>query len=146
MPFKVIIAGSRNLNDINLVWRACNHILSDIKDLEIVSGGATGADELGETYAIQNKIPVKRFPANWSKYGKSAGYRRNEQMAKYSDMSIVFWDKFSRGSKHMIDLSKTYGLPTHVIYFGDHVGYEITNVKDIEVIDPISVSDELDKD
>lgn len=56
---------------------------------EIVSGGCTGADSFGEEMAELRKIPVKRFPADWSGYGPSAGPRRNRQMAEYADAIIL---------------------------------------------------------
>jgi hypothetical protein len=69
---------------------------------EIVCGEARGADSLGRRWAIENNIPVASFPADWNKYGCSAGIRRNEWMGSYADYVIAFWDGESRGTKHMI--------------------------------------------
>jgi glycerophosphoryl diester phosphodiesterase len=55
------------------------------------------------------------FPAEWDKYGKSAGYRRNEQMAQYAEVLVAFWDYNSPGTRHMINLAKQYNLEVHVI-------------------------------
>ena len=87
------------------------------KDIEIVSGTAMGADRLGERYAKENGYKLKRFPAEWDKYGKSAGYRRNAEMAKYADACVVFWDGVSRGTKHMIDLANREGLVLKIVRF-----------------------------
>lgn len=114
---KVIIAGSRDFNDYKLLKEKCDLILSDYNDIEIVSGLARGADKLGERYARENKYLIKPFPADWNKYGISAGYIRNEEMAKYGDFLIAFWDTKSSGTKHMIDLAKQYGLKRMVIIF-----------------------------
>ena len=73
---------------------------------EIVSGAARGADILGERYGIEHNIPIKRFPADWGKYGKGAGFIRNEQMGNYADYLIAFWDGKSRGTFHMIEYMK----------------------------------------
>ena len=47
--------------------------------------------------------------ANWyDKYGRlnrSAGYRRNVDMANYADMVLAIWDHQSKGTKHMIDIA-----------------------------------------
>ena len=101
---KVIIAGSRNITDYNSVKLAI--IKSGFVIDEIVSGGAKGVDALGEKFAYENCISLKIFPANWDKYGKSAGYIRNQQMAKYADALIAIWDGKSMGTKHMIELAK----------------------------------------
>ena len=68
-------------------------------------------------YANERGYPIKQFPADWNKYGKSAGYKRNEEMAKYADALIAFWDGKSKGTKHMIDLAKRYGLKVKVVIF-----------------------------
>lgn len=114
---RVIIAGGRNFNDYILLSQKCDKAFSLLNKVEIVSGTANGADKLGERYANEKGHPIKRFPANWDKYGKSAGYRRNEDMAKYADALIAFWDGESRGTKHMIDLAKIHHLKVKVIIF-----------------------------
>lgn len=114
--FKVIIAGSRNFNDYDLVRSAADELLSDfVPNIEIVSGGARGADRLGECYANEKGYKVTIFPANWDLYGKSAGYRRNVEMGNYADALIAFWDGLSKGTKHMIDIAKDLGLKIAVI-------------------------------
>ena len=108
--FKVIIAGSRTFSSLPALIKYCDHILSNQDNIEIVSGGAKGADKLGEEYAKLRGYSLKIFPANWNKYGKSAGYKRNVQMADYADALIAIWDGQSKGTGHMIDLSRTKGL------------------------------------
>lgn len=109
---KVIIAGSRDITDYNLVKLAI--IKSQFVIDEIVSGGAKGVDALGEKFAYENWISLKVFPANWDKYGKSAGYIRNEQMAKYADALVAIWDGKSPGTKHMIELAKKHNLKIYL--------------------------------
>ena len=58
-----------------------------------------------------------RFPADWDKYGKAAGYKRNGEMARNADALIAFWDGKSRGTKHMIDLAKKYDLQARVVMY-----------------------------
>jgi hypothetical protein len=114
---KVIIAGGRNFNDYEKLCQFCDKALSKQTEVEIVSGTANGADKLGEKYANDNGHPIKQFPADWDKYGKSAGYKRNAQMADYADALIAFWDGKSRGTKHMIDLANRANLKVKVSYF-----------------------------
>lgn len=92
-------------------------------NVTIVSGTANGADKLGERFAREFSLNLKRFPANWDKYGKSAGYKRNAQMAKYASDSlskkvlIAFWDGKSSGTKHMINLAKERNLEVHIVRY-----------------------------
>lgn len=86
---------------------------------EIVSGGAKGADRLGEIWAKAKGIPLKIFYADWTKYGRRAGPIRNAEMGDYADALIVFWDGKSRGTKNMIDYAKKKNL-TITVYRYDN--------------------------
>lgn len=98
----IIIAGSRTFTDYKLLEEVLNKYITP--DDTIISGVAKGADMLGIIYSYRHNIKVKRFPANWNLYGKSAGYKRNVEMADNADMLIIFWNGISRGTKHMIDI------------------------------------------
>lgn len=116
--FKLIIAGGRDFNDYDLLKSKLDRLLQNKTDVEIVSGKARGADSLGERYAREMGYPIKEFPANWNKYGKSAGYIRNKEMAEYADGCVCFWDGDSKGTKHMIDLAEEKNISLRVIYYG----------------------------
>lgn len=109
---KTIIAGSRSCDcmaELELAIRTCGFEIT-----EVVSGTARGADLLGEKWARNNGIPIKRFPADWDKHGKSAGYRRNEEMAQYADSLVALWDGESRGTAHMVKIARKAGLSVHL--------------------------------
>ena len=124
---RIIIAGSRDFNDYELLKKSAIEIITKktiLPDLtRIVSGCARGADTLGERFAKEFGLEVKKFPADWNGLGKRAGYVRNAEMAKFAveddndGMLIAFWDGQSRGTKHMIDLATRYGLEVHVVSF-----------------------------
>ncbi|GAA4879349.1 hypothetical protein GCM10023310_69380 [Paenibacillus vulneris] len=115
--FKVIVAGSRSFNDYELLKEKLDALLMNKTDIIIVSGAARGADKLGERYAHEKGYSVSSHPADWDQYGKSAGYIRNEEMAKESDALVAFWDGISRGTKHMIDLANKHGLMVRVVRY-----------------------------
>ena len=120
--FRIIIAGGRNFNDYSLLKEKVNNIISDKRkthQIYIVSGKARGADSLGEKYANENGLNIMEFPADWDKHGRSAGYKRNVEMAENADALIAFWDGESRGTKHMIDIAKEKNLLTRIIRYND---------------------------
>lgn len=80
----------------------------------IISGCARGADRLGELVAEVFDIPCERYPADWKRYGKGAGYIRNKEMAKNADALIALWDGESKGTQHMIKIAKEYNLKVWV--------------------------------
>lgn len=103
---RTIIAGSRDFDSYHEMVRLLpRHEIS-----VVISGKARGADRLGERWAISNGVPVEGYPAQWDLYGKSAGYRRNEEMARNAEQLIAFWDGKSRGTKHMIDIALRHNL------------------------------------
>ena len=113
---RTIIAGSRkcdNMKEVEFAIKTCNFIITTV-----ISGNAKGVDRLGEIWAIKNKIPLKRFPADWNKYHKSAGYIRNEEMANNADALIAVWDGYSKGTEHMINIAKQKNLKIYVHYIG----------------------------
>jgi hypothetical protein len=109
---KVIIAGSRGITDIRVVeeaMRLCGFVVT-----EVVSGTASGVDRLGEQWAQKRNIPIKRFPADWAKHKRAAGFIRNKIMVEYVKETkgavVAIWDGQSRGTSHTIDLAKEAGL------------------------------------
>ena len=109
---KVIIAGGRDIHDYELLLYAIVNAGFDITS--VVSGGAAGADALGERFAQETNLPLFKFPADWEKYGRAAGPIRNRVMGDFADALIALWDGKSRGTKNMIDYAKQKGLKVHV--------------------------------
>lgn len=119
---RVIIAGSRDFNNYNLLNSTIyNYLKENTNNVEIISGTARGADQLGERFANEYGYQIKRFPANWNLYGKSAGPIRNREMAEYASggqgVLFAFWDGKSRGTKSMIDLAKKFELEVHIVRY-----------------------------
>lgn len=113
---RLIIAGTRSFSSLNYtVQAAINHYnLDDVE--EVVSGGATGIDQLGETWADEMNIPVKQFLADWSK-GKMAGPMRNKEMAAYGDALLLIWDGESKGSKNILAYVSDLNKPIYEIVY-----------------------------
>lgn len=113
---KIIIAGSRNFTNYQKLKRECNYFLLDKKNIEIVSGDHyKGADKLGVQYANEKGFNIVRFPAEWNKFGKAAGPKRNKEMAIFADVLIAFWDGKSRGTQNMIQLATQRELIIKVV-------------------------------
>jgi RES domain-containing protein len=108
---RVIIAGSRTITDMREVEAAIRESWFDIT--EVVCGDARGVDSLGMEWAWRDSIPVKHFPADWNRFGKSAGYKRNVQMAEYAE-ALIAVTTGSRGTQHMIDIATARGLKVFV--------------------------------
>ncbi|MCL1894278.1 MAG: DUF2493 domain-containing protein, partial [Holophagaceae bacterium] len=115
---RTIIAGSRCFSEEHLIAEAVKE--SGFQLSSVISGCARGVDTLAINWASKNGIRVEKFPANWNLYGKSAGYKRNKQMADVADALIAIWDGDSRGTKHMIDIATAKGVPVFVKIIRSH--------------------------
>lgn len=91
---KVAVIGSRTFNDYGLV----KETLTKLDITLLVSGGAKGADSLGERYAIENNITTLIFKPDWERHGRGAGMVRNTDIVKNSDIVVAFWDGSSKGT------------------------------------------------
>ena len=114
---KTIIAGSRTITDIGMVCSFIDNCAWDIN--EVVCGLAKGVDSIGEKWTYDNERKIEKFPANWDKYGKSAGMIRNKQMLDEGkpDIVLAFTDDLdgSKGTKGMVNLARKAGIPVKVI-------------------------------
>lgn len=110
---KTIIAGSRSITDYSIVCRAIEAVPWEIT--EVVSGTARGVDRLGERWAKENNILLKKFPASWDIYGKIAGLVRNQKMADYANALLAVWDGKSSGTCDMIKRAEKHGLKVLIV-------------------------------
>ncbi len=122
----ILIAGTRTFADYDFFQMMADLLISHIMDdIVIVSGGANGADTLAERYAKEKGFELVVFPAEWGKYGKSAGYKRNLQMhdfiAGYEKRKCVcFWDGKSKGTQHNFALAKSHHTDLLVFNYVKH--------------------------
>lgn len=129
--FYLLVAGSRGYINYTEMCKVLDYLLQNQvaqgNNIVIVSGGAKGADELAERYANERGYGKHIMPAKWDIYGKSAGYRRNDEMHLFiSNPSgkqrgcVCFWDMQSSGTKHNFKLAYDYGTPIRVFNTVNH--------------------------
>ena len=129
---KAVVAGGRDFKDYDLLKSTLDNFQQEYGNItEVVSGTAKGVDKLGEQYANENNIPIKRFVPDWEGLGKKAGHVRNKEMGDYAKehngMLVAFWDKQSRGTKGMIDYATKIGLKSVVVYYSVEVSDDKTD-------------------
>lgn len=118
---KVVIFGGREFEDYDAFIEEVVDILDKLElspdKVEIVEGGARGADRLAQYFTSDFNIQHKLFKADWDNLGKGAGHIRNREMAKYSDFGIGFWDGKSKGTQNMIQTMEKLGKKVYVIKY-----------------------------
>ena len=105
---KLAVVGSRGFNDYELLKSKLDAIHKRKPITLIVSGGAKGADKLSERWAKENNVETLIFIPDWNKFGKKAGFLRNEDIIKNSDAVVAFWDGISKGTQSSINLAEKY--------------------------------------
>ena len=110
---KVVIAGSRTINDYGLLLDAIDKSEFDIE--EVIYGGASGVDAMGRRYADERALYWTLYEADWEKHGRAAGPIRNRLMAQRADAAIVLIAGNSRGSRNMIEEMEKLGKPVFVM-------------------------------
>jgi len=102
---KIAIVGSREFKNTYFARSVIADLLRQQPKVILVSGGARGIDSLAEEVANTLEREIIVFPADWDKYGKRAGFIRNQLIIDAVDKVIAFWDGKSKGTKHSIDLA-----------------------------------------
>lgn len=116
---KIAIIGSRTFNNYELLRQSLDEFSfeANVNISLIVSGGAKGADILGERYAQENNIETMIFLPDWEKHGKSAGFIRNQFIINNADFAIAFWDGESKGTLSSINIAKKQKKGVRVVNF-----------------------------
>jgi len=110
---KVAVIGSRGFND----YEKLKETLGFFPISTIVSGGAHGADNLAEKYAIEKGIHTEIHLPQWDLFGKKAGLIRNTTIIENSDIVVAFWDKKSKGTRDSIGKANKLKKNTFIVYF-----------------------------
>ncbi len=111
---KIAVIGSRTFDNYKLL---CEILKTEDSIIEIISGGARGADSLAKKYAKENNIKLIEFIPDWDTFGKSAGFRRNIDIVTRANKIIAFWDGVSKGTKHSINLAKKQNKEIKIVRF-----------------------------
>lgn len=132
-PPRIIVAGSRGLDprdpsikawfDAELAARLAPLIAAARERRApppvILSGGAEGADLMGEAWAVERGeatgVTFERHPAEWDRWGRAAGMIRNARMAWEGTHLLAAWDGHSPGTRNMIETARDQGLRVAVI-------------------------------
>lgn len=122
MTFRILVTGSRSWPAPLIVEEAFHDLAKwypiDWDDVVIVHGACpTGADKYADNFAFELDLVVEQYPADWEKYGKAAGPRRNQEMIDTKpDIVLSFMQPGSRGTLHCTNAAIKAGLPVIVYY------------------------------
>lgn len=127
---KVIVCGSRAIQDYNLLIKTIKESEIEDKIEVILSRGCSGPDKMGELWAKEKGIGFRVFEAKWKecdiigvklainswgqKYNKLAELARNSRMIEKADAVIALWNGKSKGTLDTINKAKKKGILVYI--------------------------------
>ena len=108
---KVLVCGGRDFCAFTRMSAELNKLHAQNPISLVIHGDARGADRLAGQWASNNGIPVDAYPADWNKWGKTAGYHRNKRMLEEGKPDLVVAFEGGRGTEMMMQLALEAGVP-----------------------------------
>lgn len=102
-PEVALFCGSRKWTDREAIRRDLESLPPDSV---VIEGGAPGADRIAREEAQALGIHVATVRALWDFYDKSAGYRRNEAMARLRPDFVYAYNLGTGGTAQMISVAE----------------------------------------
>lgn len=116
-PFKILVCGPRDWRDRELVYRHLDRLT--YRPLYVITGAATGADQIALDWAESHDATPIRYPADWKKHGRSAGPKRNQLMLDHERPHRVLAfqpsGRETRGTQDMIRRARAAGVPVEIV-------------------------------
>lgn len=126
-PLRILVTGSRMWTDRKVIHDALMDAIADLcppgatptthpfSEATLVHGAAEGLDTLAAQQAEVWGMQVEVHPADWARYGHSAGPRRNAEMvAAGADICLAFPIGRSPGTRGCVELARRAGIPVVV--------------------------------
>lgn len=109
----VLVCGGRDYIDGATVRRVLGEKLRGAT--LVVHGGASGADTIAGAFAAEFGIPVKSYEPEWTKYGLSAGPKRNALMLRYESPDLVVSFPGGSGTADMVSRARRAHVEVHEV-------------------------------
>lgn len=117
----IAIVGSRGFENVAIIRQAIRRwMVLAPEGVTIVSGGARGADSIGEMVAKELSLPTIVHLPDWEHKGKAAGYLRNLLIVRDADVVLAFFadGPRSKGTSHTVAAAKIAGKKVYVYHEG----------------------------
>lgn len=111
---RILVTGSRDWDQRLRLYNVLNEMCDEAFSVIVHGACPTGADQMADDWAnAQPDITVERHPAQWGKFGKGAGFKRNAEMVNLgADLCLAFIKDGSKGATHTANLAERAGITT----------------------------------
>ena len=115
---KILVCGDRQWSDRQTIYRILLPYATQTPPVTIIHGGARGADTLTGQIAQELGLEVRAVQAEWKRYGKGAGPRRNDKMLnEHPALVIAFHNDLakSKGTADTVRKAQKRGIAVRVV-------------------------------
>jgi len=112
---RILVCGGRDYIDERKVFAVLHDYKGKVSVL--IHGCAKGADTIAGTWALINNVEVLRFKADWDRFGKAAGPKRNKRMLDEGHPDLVIAFPGGAGTTNMI--TQAHAANVQVILISD---------------------------
>jgi ABC-type Fe3+-hydroxamate transport system substrate-binding protein len=107
---KVLVCGGRRYTNDKRIDGVLGGLHKEAPFTELIEGGSLGADALAAAWARKNRVPTRKFEAQWKKFGASAGPRRNREMLVEGKPDLVIAFPGGTGTADMVSKASAAGV------------------------------------
>jgi len=111
---KLAVVGSRGFSNFRFLEKTLEEYLGRV--ILFISGGADGADSLGEKWARRHGIEPLVFEPDHKRY-RHPYHHRNRLIAEACTLLVAFWDGRSSGTKYTIDYARRIGREVRIVRY-----------------------------
>lgn len=104
----VLVCGGREFGDYDLMDKTLADLVPP--GAKVITGAARGADRMASGWARANGRELREFPADWRKYGRGAGPKRNQEMLEAGRPDLVIAFDGGAGTRDMVDRARRAGI------------------------------------
>ncbi|MGI9377732.1 MAG: DUF2493 domain-containing protein [Tsuneonella suprasediminis] len=108
---KVAFTGGLDFNDHRLIWARLDQIHTKHPDMVLLHGGSPkGAELIAAKWADSRKVPQVAFKPDWTKHGKAAPFKRNDQMLDVLPVGVLVYPGTGI-QENLADKARKLGIP-----------------------------------
>jgi hypothetical protein len=108
---KVALTGGADCNDHQLIWAKLDQVHAKHPDMVLLHGGSPkGAELIASRWADHRKVPQVAFRPDWTKHGKAAPFKRNDQMLDVLPVGVLVFPGTGI-QENLADKARKLGIP-----------------------------------
>jgi YspA, cpYpsA-related SLOG family len=108
---KIVVTGGLDFNDHQLIWAKLDQVHAKHAGMVLVHGKSPkGAERIASLWASNRNVPQIGFAPDWTKHGRSAPFKRNDQMLDIVPKGVLHFPGTGIND-NLADKAKKLGIP-----------------------------------